>query len=90
MAKISSAAKRHKQSLVRRTRNRHIRATVRSVVKKVQTAIEESAANTPEVLSEAVSKIAGAASKGVLHKKTASRKISRLAKAAHKAGKAKA
>lgn len=86
MARQSSAEKRHKQSLKRRARNRHIRSTVKSAVKDVQAALAggdvEKAA---EVLPAAVSVIARAGSKGVLHKKTVARKVSRLSRAAHKA-----
>lgn len=86
MSKTSSAAKRHKQSLKRRARNRHIRSTVKSAVKDVRTATAEGNAEAArEVLSSAVSAIARAGSKGVLHKKTVARKVARLSKAVHKA-----
>ncbi len=88
MAKLASALKRHKQSLKRRTRNRHVRSTVKTVVKEVREGIEESAQKGAELLVKASSVIAKAGAKGVLHKKTASRRISRLAKAVHKAAKA--
>ncbi len=90
MAKQSSAQKRHKQSLKKRTRNRQIRATVKSVTKDVRTAIEEkNAEKVGELLKTAASVIARSGSKGVYHKKTVSRKVSRLAKAANKAAAAK-
>jgi small subunit ribosomal protein S20 len=79
--------KRHKQSLKRRARNRHVRSTVKSSVKEVREALAESGEKSAELLGKAASVIARAGSKGVLHKKTASRKISRLAKAVHKAKK---
>ncbi len=87
MAKLSSAVKRHKQSLKRRARNRHVRSTVKSGIKEVRTALKESGEKGAELLGNAVSVIARAGAKGILHKKTASRKISRLAKAVHKAKK---
>ena len=88
MGKSKSAAKRHRQSLKRRVRNRHIRSTVRSAVKEVRAVVEErSAANAGETLSKAASIIARAGSKGVLHKKTVARKVARLSKAVHKAAK---
>ncbi len=87
MAKLASAIKRHKQSLKRRVRNRHVRSTVKTIVKEVRTGIEAGSEKGAELLRTAVSVIAKAGSKGVLHKKTASRKIARLAKAAHKAKK---
>ena len=87
MAKLASAVKRHKQSLKRRARNRHVRSTVKSSVKEVREALAESVEKSAELLGKASSVIARAGAKGVLHKKTASRKISRLAKAVHKAKK---
>lgn len=86
MAKQSSAQKRHKQSLKKRLRNRHVRATVKSVTKDVRTAIDDGKTDkVGELLSQAASVIARAGSKGVYHKKNISRKISRLSRAAHKA-----
>ena len=85
MGKIASGIKRHKQSLKRRIRNRHVRSTVKTIVKEVREGIEEGAEKGAELLVKASSVISKAGSKGVLHKKTASRKIARLAKAAHKA-----
>ncbi|HIU18412.1 MAG TPA: 30S ribosomal protein S20 [Candidatus Avidesulfovibrio excrementigallinarum] len=82
MANHKSALKRHKQSEVRAARNRAAKTRIRNVVKDVRAAIK---ANDPEkaqqLLSVAASTMGKAASKGVLHKKNAARKISRLAKA---------
>ena len=85
LAKLQSAVKRHKQSLKRRARNRHVRSTVKSAVKEVRAGIAENSEKAAELLRNAASVIARAGSKGVLHKKTASRKIARLAKAVRKA-----
>jgi small subunit ribosomal protein S20 len=88
LGKSKSAAKRHKQSLKKRIRNRHIRSTVKTAVKEVRAVVAEgAAANAVETLSKAVSIIARAGSKGVLHKKTVARKVARLSKAVHKAAK---
>lgn len=84
MSKSMSAAKRHKQSIQRKIRNRHIRSTVKSIVKDVRAQLSESAENSGKVLSKASSAIARAGSKGVLHKKTVARKIARLSKAVNK------
>jgi small subunit ribosomal protein S20 len=86
LAKQSSAEKRHKQSLGKRARNRHIRSSVKTAVKDVRTAIAENPETSGEALKQAARVIARAGSKGVLHKRTAARKISRLAKATRKAG----
>ena len=87
MAKrLKSGIKRHKQSLKRRARNRHVRATVKTAVKGVRQAVAENRIDTiQEVLSDASSTIAKAGAKGILHRKTASRKVARLARAVHKA-----
>jgi len=86
LSKSKSAVKRHKQSLKRKIRNRHIRSTVKTVIKEVRTALSGSdTPKTVEILKEASSVIARAGSKGVLHKKTVARKVSRLSKAVHKA-----
>jgi len=67
---------------VRRDRNRMNRSKVKTVIKKVDTAIEadNSVENAQEALRTAIPVIERAAVKGAFHKKTASRKISRLTK----------
>jgi small subunit ribosomal protein S20 len=87
---LKSGIKRHKQSLKRRIRNRHVRSTVKTAVKDVRTAIAEKNVETAAgALAAASSELARAAKKGVLHRKTASRKVGRLARALHKASAAK-
>ena len=81
MANHKSAIKRHKQSLKRAVRNRAVRSRVKNAIKDVRSAVQ---ANSPELaakaLQTATSVIDSAASKGVVHWKNASRKISRLAR----------
>ncbi len=90
MSTKSSAAKRHKQNLKQKVRNRRIRSTVKTATKEVRTAISGGdPSKAAESLKEASSVIARAGSKGVLHKKTVARKVSRMAKAVHKASAAK-
>ena len=81
MANIKSQIKRNRQNEARRVRNKSVNSSLKTSVKKVETA---AAAGEPtaELLSGAQSKIDAAVSKGVLHKKTAARKKSRLAKRA--------
>ena len=82
MANIKSAKKRVLVSATKAERNKEIKSGVKTAVKKVDAAI--AANNKEEALSEltnATSVIEKAASKGVLHKNTASRKVSRLSKA---------
>ena len=81
VANHKSAEKRNRQNKVRNARNTHIRSTMRSYIKKIRIAIAEGDFNTAKTLLEkTVPYIDKAASKGVIHKATASRKISRLAK----------
>ncbi len=79
MANHASAKKRARQTIKRTARNRHIRTNVRTLVKRVRTAIETGdAATAKKALSEAVSRIDGAVSKGIYHRRTGSRYIARL------------
>lgn len=82
MANKKSAEKRARQSEVKRKRNNARRSTIKTAVKKVLTSIEAGvqSAELTQLFNDAQAKIARAAGKGVLHKNTAARKISRLAK----------
>ena len=82
MANHKSALKRNRQSLVRRERNRANRTKVKTAVKRIDTAIEieGSVEKAQEALLAAIPIIERAAVKGAFHKKTASRKVSRLTK----------
>ncbi|MGC2423520.1 MAG: 30S ribosomal protein S20 [Nitrospirota bacterium] len=84
MANHKSALKRNKQSLVRRERNRQAKAALRTIVKSFNTAVAKDPETAKELLASAVPAIAKAASKGIIHKNAASRKISRLSKKLHK------
>ncbi|RLC18856.1 MAG: 30S ribosomal protein S20 [Deltaproteobacteria bacterium] len=80
MANHKSAKKRAKQSQVRRLRNKSVKTTLKNLEKKIRVAKEENSDNKEEILRKTQSAIHKAAKKGVIHKKTASRKISRLFK----------
>ncbi|MCP3873688.1 MAG: 30S ribosomal protein S20 [Desulfobacteraceae bacterium] len=80
MANHKSAKKREKQSQVRRLRNRSVKTTLKNLEKKIRIAKEEGSDNKDEILRKTQSAFHKAAKKGVIHKKTASRKISRLFK----------
>jgi small subunit ribosomal protein S20 len=80
LANHKSAKKRAKQSQVRRLRNKSVKTAVKSLEKKVRAAKEAGDDNKKELLILSQSAIQKAAKKGVIHKKTASRKISRLSK----------
>jgi small subunit ribosomal protein S20 len=79
MANIKSQIKRNRQNDGLRLRNKSVNSDLKTSIKKVETAV---AAGEPadELYRAAQKKIDVATSKGVLHKKTASRKKSRLAK----------
>ena len=80
MANHKSAKKRAKQSQVRRLRNKSVKTTLKTLEKKVRTAKEDGAEPKDELMKQIQSAIHKAAKKGIIHKKTASRKISRLFK----------
>lgn len=81
MANIKSAIKRAKLSEERRVRNAAIKSTVRTAVRKYREAVQAGdSTKAAAALSDAFSTIDKAATKGVLHKNTASRKKARLAK----------
>ena len=85
MANIKSAKKRILVNRTKAERNKAIKSGVKTSVKKVTAAID---ANDKEAakaaLLAATSTIDKAVSKGVFHKNTASRKVSRLAQAVNK------
>ena len=82
MANIKSAKKRIVVAETRAARNKAIRSKVKTFVKKVEAAITAGdKAVAQAALLAATSEIDKATSKGVYHKNTASRKVSRLAKA---------
>ena len=81
MAHHKSALKRIKQNKVRNTRNKHVRTTLRTLVKRVREAVaakDLEAANA--ALALAIPAIDKTSTKGVIHKATASRSVSRLTK----------
>ena len=85
MANIKSAKKRILVTEKKAARNKAIRSKVKTSIKKVDAAIaaKDQAAAT-EALKAAIGEISKATSKGVYHKNTSSRKISRLTKAVNK------
>ncbi len=84
MANHKSAIKRNRQNEKRSTRNRGLRTQVKSHTKNVLTAVaEKNVEEAQKSLKEATTIISKVASKGVLHSRTASRKISGLTKKVH-------
>jgi small subunit ribosomal protein S20 len=86
LANHKSALKRARQNEIKRMRNKAYRTRVNNVTKQVRLAEGESSAETITTnLNIAKSVIDIAAKKGIIHKKTAARKISRLSKFANAA-----
>ena len=85
MATHKSALKRAKQNKIKRLRNVGYKTKAKRAVKEVRTAVNNNTADEArESLVRAVSIIQKTASKGVIHRNTASRKISRLARQVNK------
>ncbi len=79
MANIKSAKKRIKVIETKTMRNKAIRSKVKTMIKKVDAAIEaKDKAAAEAALKVAISEINKAASKGIYHKNNAARKVSRL------------
>ena len=82
MANIKSAKKRVLVNQKKAERNKSIKSAVKTSIKKVEVAIEAKDKEAATVaLQNAISTIDKAATKGVYHKNTAARKVSRLSKA---------
>lgn len=82
MANIKSAKKRVITSQARAERNKAIKSRVKTFVKKVDAAVAAGDKAAAEAaLPVAISEISKAASKGIYHKNTAARKVSRITKA---------
>ncbi|MCS6857026.1 MAG: 30S ribosomal protein S20 [Sandaracinaceae bacterium] len=84
MPNVPSAEKRVRQTKRRTARNKHIRSTARGAIKKVRAAIAAGdLALARQALVVAMRRIDKAVSKGVFHRKTGSRYISRLSAQVH-------
>lgn len=86
MANIKSAKKRVLQSNKRRLRNVSRKSEIKTLIKKLNKAVAASQEQEAQDLFKTTqAKLQRAAGKHTLHKKTASRKIGRLAQAMKKA-----
>ncbi|AZI42768.1 30S ribosomal protein S20 [Deinococcus psychrotolerans] len=85
-----SAQKRHRQSLKRRMINRSRKSTIKTFTKKAVVAATTNAADAQEFQRKAESLLDKAAKGSTMHKNTAARKKSRLAKAINRANAANA
>jgi small subunit ribosomal protein S20 len=79
VANHASAEKRNRQRITRTARNKSIKSEVRTLVKSVREAIAKGDnAGAEKALKAATSALDSAVTKGVLHRRTASRSVSRL------------
>ena len=86
MANHKSAVKRARQNEIRRLRNKGTKTKIKSIVKDVRSSVGEASGEETKVkMNTAQSVIDKASKKGVIHKRTAARKISRLTKLANSA-----
>jgi small subunit ribosomal protein S20 len=83
MPNIKSAKKRVKVIAAKTARNKANRSELRTQIKKANAAIETGAADKEVAVKAAVKKIDQAVAKGLLHKNTAARRKSALAKKAN-------
>jgi len=80
VANTRSAIKRMKQSEKRRQRNRAARSTIRSTVKSARAALASNPADAKAAVQDAIRTLDRAVTQGVLHRNTAARKKSALAR----------
>lgn len=85
MIRHKSAEKRARQNKKRYQHNRAIKSSVKTGIKNLSTVLEKKGRDeSMPALKKVISTISKAASKGVMHKKTAARRISRLTKRVNK------
>lgn len=79
MPNIKSAAKRARQNLKREVRNRRIKSSLKTSIRRFEESLQNGDHEDAQVkLHAAVRQIDKAAAKGILHKNNAARKKSRL------------
>lgn len=78
MANIKSQIKRNLQNERHRQRNKAVRSEIKTRIKTAVAAAETGAENSVDALRQAVKRLDTAAAKGVIHKKQASNRKSRL------------
>ncbi len=84
MANIRSQKKRNLTNEKRRLRNKAVRSELKTRVKTARTALDGGDDGADELVRSAQRRLAKAASKGIVHKRQAARRTSRLMKAASK------
>ena len=82
LANIKSAKKRILVTQTKTAKNKAVRSEVKTAIKKVEAAVAAGDKAAAEAaLPVAIAEISKAASKGIFHKNTAARKVSRITKA---------
>jgi len=76
--KKSSAEKRHRQSEERRMRNKAVKSSVRTSVKKFVVLVQKKDPESEAALKDMIKKIDTASRKGIIKKNAAARKKSRM------------
>ena len=85
MPNTKSAIKRVKVSAKKNLRNRMIKSSMRTTIKKFDSVVQNDVQQAPVMLNASYSALDRAATKGVIHKNAANRKKARLAKRLAKA-----
>lgn len=80
MANTKSALKRMRQEEVRRQRNRAVRSRIRTVLKTARAAVAAPGGDPRAIVLESLRALDKAVTKGVIHRNTAARKKSALAR----------
>ena len=86
MPNIKSAKKRVKVIATKTRRNRALNSNLKTTIKKAEAALAGSSSDSTAAVPLAIKKIDQAAAKGLLHKNTAARRKSRLARKLNAAG----
>jgi small subunit ribosomal protein S20 len=87
MANIKSQIKRNKQNEKRAERNKAVRTALKTSTKKIRTAVDAGDAEEAQARQrETARSLDKAVAKGIVHKRTAARRKSRLAKAVASVG----
>ena len=85
MANTKQAKKRAAQNVRQRERNRSVKTRTRNIVRTLRSTAETDGAKAAAALPATASELDVAVRKGVLHRRTASRLKSRIAKTVNKA-----
>ena len=86
MPNIKSAKKRVKVIATKTLRNKSLNSNLKTTIKKADAALASSSDDRAAAVTLAIKKIDQAAAKGLLHKNTAARRKSRLARRLNAAG----